>query len=210
MAAWPPAAPAAKVARVAPGQHVLIVGASGGVGTFAVQIAKALGATVTGVCSTAKVDLVGSLGADHVIDYTQDDFADGQGATTSSSISEETPRCLGSDARSPREERLSSSAAKTAAAGPEAWAPVARRCALTLRASTAHHEVPKEPNDADLEHLTELIEAGKLTPTVDKTYPLPRSANAMRHLEAGTCPRQARNNCHARGMIIPTGLGPST
>jgi NADPH:quinone reductase-like Zn-dependent oxidoreductase len=64
--------------RLQPGQHVLIIGASGGVGTFAVQIAKAVGAEVTGVCSTAKTGLVASIGADHVIDYTHDDFADGR------------------------------------------------------------------------------------------------------------------------------------
>ena len=65
------------VGHLQAGQHVLITGASGGVGTYAVQIAKALGATVTGVCSTAKTDLVRSIGADHVIDYSQEDFADG-------------------------------------------------------------------------------------------------------------------------------------
>ena len=68
----------AEVGRLEAGQHVLIIGASGGVGTYAVQIAKAMGATVTGVCSTAKVDLVRSIGADHVLDYTHDDFADGE------------------------------------------------------------------------------------------------------------------------------------
>jgi NADPH:quinone reductase-like Zn-dependent oxidoreductase len=78
---------------------VLIIGASGGVGTFAVQIAKALGAQVTGVCSTAKTGLVSSIGADHIIDYTRDDFADGRQRYDSSWTSAATHRCHGCGAR---------------------------------------------------------------------------------------------------------------
>ena len=85
--------------RLRPGQHVLITGASGGVGTFAVQIAKALGARVTGVCSTAKAGLVSSIGADHVLDYTRDDFPPARSAMTSSWTSPATRRCHGCGAR---------------------------------------------------------------------------------------------------------------
>ena len=74
----PPCRACATTGRLRPGQSALIIGASGGVGTYAVQLAKAFGAEVTGVCSTAKVDMVRSIGADHVIDYTHDDFAQGE------------------------------------------------------------------------------------------------------------------------------------
>ena len=104
-----------------PGQHVLITGASGGVGTYAVQIAKALGAQVTGVCSTAKTDLVTSIGADHVLDYTRDDFADGsQRYDLILDIAGNSPLARLRRALT-RPGRWSSPAAKTAAAGP-AWA----------------------------------------------------------------------------------------
>jgi NADPH:quinone reductase-like Zn-dependent oxidoreductase len=173
------------VGRVEPGQHVLIIGASGGVGTFAVQIAKASGAEVTGVCSTAKLDLVRSLGADHVIDYTRDDFADGarqydlvldiggnsplsrlrRALTPSGTLilvgGEDGDRWTGGMGRQLRAVALSPF--------------VSQR--LTMK-------IPKE-NHADIERLAGLIEAGELTPSIDKIYPLHNARDAMRALEAG-------------------------
>jgi NADPH:quinone reductase-like Zn-dependent oxidoreductase len=167
------------------GQRVLIIGASGGVGSYAVQLAKAFGAEVTGVCSTAKLDLVRSLGADHVIDYTRQDFADGThtydlildiGGNTSLSRlrraltpagtlvivgGEEGGKWTGGFGRSLRAPLLS---------------PFARQ-RLTMLAS--------KERASDQERLTPLIEAGKVTPSLDRTYPLDRVPEAMRHLEAG-------------------------
>ena len=108
-------------AKVQAGQKVLIIGASGGVGTFAVQIAKACGAEVTGLCSTAKTDLVRSTGADHVIDCTREDFADGQHRYDSSSTSAAAtawPICAGP---SPLAAGSSWSAARPVAGGSAAW-----------------------------------------------------------------------------------------
>jgi NADPH:quinone reductase-like Zn-dependent oxidoreductase len=180
--------------RVEPGQHVLIVGASGGVGTFAVQIAKALGAEVTGVCSTAKTDLVRSIGADRVIDYTRDDFANGpqrydlildiggnaalsrlrHALTPSGTLvivgGEDGGRWTGGMGRQLRARALS---------------PFVRQ-RLTM-------VVAKHPH-ADLERLTQLIEAGDLTPVIERTYPLHQAPDAMRHLEAG----------QARGKLVIT------
>jgi NADPH:quinone reductase-like Zn-dependent oxidoreductase len=166
------------------GQHVLVIGASGGVGTFAVQIAHALGAEVTGVASTTKIDLVRSIGADHVIDYTRDDFA--AGAQRYDVILD-----IGGNAPLARLRRALTRNGTLVIVGGEdggRWTGVGRQVrALALspflrrRLTTfiARH------TPADLEHLAELVEAGDLTPMLDTTYPLARTADAMRHLVAG-------------------------
>ncbi|MEM9908204.1 MAG: NAD(P)-dependent alcohol dehydrogenase [Cyanobacteria bacterium P01_D01_bin.44] len=167
------------VGQLQPGQKVLIQGASGGVGSFAVQIAKALGAEVTGVCSTTKVEMVRSLGADHVIDYTQTDCTQtGQqydlilDAAAYRSVFDFLPAITpegtyvmvgGSTARFFQAMLL----------GP--WiAKISHRTVKCL-AST--------PNQADLIALKDLIEAGKISPFIDQRYPLSEVPAAIRHLE---------------------------
>jgi NADPH:quinone reductase-like Zn-dependent oxidoreductase len=171
--------------RAERGQKVLVLGASGGVGTYAVQLAKALGAEVTGVSSTAKVDLVRSLGADHVLDYTQDDFADGtrhydlildiggnpplsrlRRALTPTGTAvivggEEGGRWTGGFGRSLRAPLVS----------------LFVRQRLTMLAS--------KERASDLERLAPLIESRQVTPSIDRTYTLDEVPDAMRHLEAG-------------------------
>ena len=173
---------------------MLVIGASGGVGSYAVQLAKAFEAEVTGVCSTAKLDLVRSLGADHVIDYTRQDFADGTHTydlildiAGNSSLSrlrsaltptgtlvivggEEGGKWTGGFGRSLRAPLLS---------------PFVRQ-RLTMLAS--------KERASDQERLTPLIEAGKVTPSIDRTYPLDRVPEAMRHLEAGNGAREGRHH----------------
>ena len=177
--------------RVQAGQRVLIIGASGGVGTFAVQIARSFGAEVTGVCSTGKVDMVRSLGAAHVIDYTSDDI-DGQrtydvildvgghrslrtlrrAVTARGTIvivgSETGGRWLGGFDRSIRAMLLS---------------PFVGQSFAALTASE---------NADDLRTLAELVESGQVTPAIDRTYPLDETVAAIRHLLDG----------HARGKIV--------
>ena len=179
-------------AHLAAGQHVLIVGASGGVGTFAVQIAKAYGAEVTGVCRTEKADLVRSIGAEHVIDYTREDFADGArrydaivdiGGNTALSrlrralapggrlviVGGETDgRWLGGTDRQIRARMLS---------------PFVRQTLTTFITSE---------NADDLRVLRDFIEAGRITPVVGRSYPLNEVAAAVRHLLDG----------QARGKIV--------
>ena len=162
---------------------MLIIGASGGVGTYAVQIAKALGAEVTGVCSTAKVDLVRSLGADEVIDYTREDFADG--ATRFDLILD-----IGGNSRISRLRRALAPKGTVVIVGGEGgkWTGVGRQ----LRAVALSPFVPQrlamfvnKERHEDLDAVRQLIEAGQVTPIVDRTYPLAEVPDAMRHLEAG-------------------------
>ena len=172
------------VGRIERGHRVLITGASGGVGSYAVQLAKAFGAEVTGVCSTAKLDLVRSLGADHVIDHTREDFADG--AHRYDLILD----IAGSPTVS-RLRRALTPAGTAVIAGGEGGGNVTgigrqlRAVALSpfVRQRLAFF-VSKE-RASDLERLTVLIEAGKVTPSIDRTYPLERVPEAMRHLDAG-------------------------
>jgi NADPH:quinone reductase-like Zn-dependent oxidoreductase len=171
--------------RIEAGQHVLIVGASGGVGTYAVQLAKAFEAEVTGVCSTAKMDLVRSLGADHIIDYTREDFADG--ARRYDLIID-----IGGNTKLARLRRVLTPRGTLVIVGGEAggkWtggfgrslrAPLLSpfvRQRLSMLASKEHRRF--------FEPVAELIETGTVTPSIDATYPLEEVPEAMRRLEAG-------------------------
>lgn len=174
-----------RTGRIAAGQKVLIIGASGGVGTYAVQLARAFGATVTGVCSTAKSDLVRSIGADQVIDYTREDFADGRQHY-------DLILDIGGNSRLSRLRRALTPKGTLVIAGDEGakWTGVGRQ----LRALALSPVVPQRltmfisstnKRQADLEALRQQIEAGHLTPIVGKTYPLPEVPEAIRHLEGG-------------------------
>ena len=178
--------------QLRPGQRVLIIGASGGVGTFAVQIAKDLGAHVTGVCSTRNLDLVRALGADEVIDYTQHDFAEGsakydvifQLAGTHS-----PSQCR--RALTPRGRLvLSSGDSDGVWIGP--MDRVLKAAALSPFVSQALVVLDVKRRKADLETLAERIDAGKLTPVIDRTYSLAEVPEAVRYIEHG----------HARGKVL--------
>jgi len=170
--------------RVQAGQSVLVVGASGGVGTYAVQLAKAFGAEVTGVSSTAKVDLVKSLGADHVIDYTREDFADGtRRYDLILDIGGSTPVRRLRRALRPRGTLVfvgGENSGNLTGLGRQLRgaliSPFLRQRLVLL--------VAKE-RAADLERLSGLIEDGKLVPSVDRSYPLEEAPDAMRLLEEG-------------------------
>jgi NADPH:quinone reductase-like Zn-dependent oxidoreductase len=172
--------------RTQPGQRVLITGASGGVGSYAVQLAKAFGAEVTGVCSTSKVDLVRSLGADHVVDYTREDFADRAGHYD----------VILDIAGNPALSRLRRALTRTGPAGrvggedggKVTGGMIERQLAartLSLFIRQRFTSVLGKESGSDLQRVTEHILAGTVTPTIDSTYPLDQVPQAMRHLDAG-------------------------
>lgn len=174
--------------RVQAGQRVMVIGASGGVGTYAVQLAKAYGAHVTGVCSTKKMDLVRSIGADDVIDYTRDEITEG-GRHYDVVIDTAGSRPLALLRRA-----LTPTGTLVIVGGESGgnWVgPMTRvlRAALWFPFLSQHYRGGYvRQNLADLQHLRELVENGELTPVIDRTYPIDDVAAAVRYVQEGhTC-----------------------
>jgi NADPH:quinone reductase-like Zn-dependent oxidoreductase len=180
--------------RVQAGQKVLVIGASGGVGTFAVQIAKALGAEVTGVCSTAKSDLVLAIGADQVIDYTREDFAYGQRRY-------DVILDIGGNNRLSRLRRALTPRGTLVIVGGETSGRLLGGTDRQIRAQLLSPLVSQKlgtfiaaENSEDLRELADLIDQGRISPAIDRTYPLSEAATAIRHVQEG----------RARGKVVIT------
>jgi NADPH:quinone reductase-like Zn-dependent oxidoreductase len=183
--------------KIQAGQKVLVNGASGGVGTFAVQIAKSFGTEVTGVCSTRNVDLVRSIGADHVIDYTKEDF------TKADQRYDLIFDLVGNHSFSERRRVLNQNGiCVMAGIGGAGWHDgMAMRSAGELNAYVGSRFVSQkfiayiaQFNKKDMMVLADLMQSGKMTPVIDKTYKLSETADALRYLEQG----------HARGKVVVT------
>ena len=183
-----------EVGEVTAGQRVLVIGAGGGVGTYAVQIAAALGAEVTGVCSTRNVELMRSIGAAHVIDYTTDDFTSGPArydVILDNVSSLPLSRLRG--ALTPKGTLvLNDGGSPGHVFGPVAG--IVRAVVANAFVSQRLRPLPSRQNREELLAVTGLIEDGKLTPVVDRAYPLPDTAEGLRHVEQG----------HARGKAVVT------
>jgi NADPH:quinone reductase-like Zn-dependent oxidoreductase len=178
--------------KIQAGQKVLINGASGGVGTFAVQIAKTYGADVTGVCSTRNVAMVKSIGADHVIDYTKEDFT--QGSVRYDLIIDN----VGSHTLSEYRRVLTPNGKLVIVGGPsdDPWlGPLTTSVKAYLVSPFVSQKMIfmlAEANGEDLNVLRDLMQTGKLTPVIDRRYPLSETAQAISYLEQG----------HAKGKVI--------
>ena len=178
---------------VRPGQNVLVIGAAGGVGSLAVQIAKAMGAVVTGVCSTSKKDLVRSIGADDVIDYTREDFLDG---------ARHWDLIIDTAGRRPLSRLRRALAPKGALVivggdGGGHWTGgffrgVLRAPLVSLFVGQRLRGLNSKVKQEDLVALRELIEAGKVVPVIDRTFPLGEAPQAIRYLEEG----------HLKGKVV--------
>jgi NADPH:quinone reductase-like Zn-dependent oxidoreductase len=181
-------------ARIQPGHKVLVNGAAGGVGTFAVQIAKSFGAKVTGVCSTRNVDMVRSIGADQVIDYTQQDF------TKSGQRYDIVLDCVGNHSFSEWRRVLNPKGILVGVGAPDG-VPLSRLLTGLIGALVRSVFVSQKiaifiarVNQQDLTTVRDLMAAGKVTPVIDKRYRLSEAREAFRYMETG----------HARGKVIIT------
>jgi NADPH:quinone reductase-like Zn-dependent oxidoreductase len=181
--------------QVQAGHRVLVNGAAGGVGSFAVQIAAALGAEVTGVCSTSNVELVRSLGAAHVVDYTKEDITDGRVRydVIQDNVGNQPLRRL-------RRALTPTGTLVSNAGGPpdgRLFGPIGAILRLSVVNGFVRQRLRPLPDAwtrEDLLAVTELIAAGKVTPVIDRTFPLADTAAGLRHVEAG----------HARGKVVVT------
>ena len=174
--------------QIQPGQKVLINGASGAVGTFAVQIAKSYGTEVTGVCSTKNLDMVRAIGTDHVIDYTQEDFT--QSEQRYDLILDQVANHSLSDCRrvlTPKGMHIPNS-------GHSGLGYIIKAFVSSLFVSQQRRPYLAIATKEDLVVLKELIEAGKVTPVIDRTYPLSETPEAFRYLNKG----------HASGKVVIT------
>ena len=177
--------------RLQAGQKVLINGASGGVGTYAVQIARAFGAEVTGVCGPTNVELVRSLGAHHVIDYTREDFT--RGSERYDLILDNMENHSLADTR--RALAPDGTLVLMSGTGASGLGLLVRLIRPVVMSPFVKHSLRRPlstPNREDLEVLTSMVEEGTLRPVIDATYPMPETAAAIRHIETG----------HARGKVV--------
>lgn len=179
--------------QIQAGRRVLVNGAAGGVGTFAVQLAKHFGAEVTGVCSTRNLDLVRSIGADHVVDYTREDF------TTTGQRYDLIFDAVGNRSASAYKRALSPNGRCVVAGFTTLSHMLVQVIFLgTWVSRTSSHKIllmgESKPDQDDLRFVKELLDTGKVVPVIDRRYPLRETADAIRYLEKG----------HARGKVIIT------
>ena len=176
--------------QLQPGQKVLINGASGGVGTFAVQIAKALGAQVTAVCSTRNVEQARALGADHIIDYTKEDFTqNGQKYDLILAVNGFRPLAVYKRALTPKGRYIMAGGTMA-----QIFQAMLLGSWMSRGGDQKMGNISAKMNQADLNFMTELLESGKVVPVIDKRFPLAKTPDALRYLGEG----------HARGKVVIT------